>query len=564
MTQADSSPRPVAATTMRLANPGLVMALLATWIVAPLALRADPETELAQLNEVRFWSAGDVTRVALETSLEVQFKYDRLKSPDRVYVDLYDTVPKGAKGMKTIAVGDGVIKRIRTSLSQKNVTRVVLDLEAEVEVSTSQLSNPDRVMIELRRPAEVPAARPAASPSAEGRASKERPEAKTDAKAPVKAGREGKPSQEPALTTEHSAAGTARVNGGSAGRAGPVRAFVAPASATPVVETPFVLAQAGKLPAIPAVSVQRMRVSRILEPAPVLLARPPASAPETSTALAEVGRPRAEAASESSISTAASVPAEVRIANPAKRDKTGNRSLTRVLGLKLGRVVLDAGHGGHDTGTITKSGLVEKELVLDVALRLGKLIEERLAAEVIYTRADDTFIPLEKRAVIANQKQADLFLSIHANSSPFKTTVGTETFYLNFTSSKADMEVAARENAGAEKSIHELTDLLRKIALKDKKDESREFADKIQQASYDFSTRTHGKIRNRGVKTAPFIVLIGAQMPGVLTEIGFMSNSKEEGLLKKPEHRQKIAESLFKGIESYTESLSNFRVAQRQ
>ena len=150
--------------------------------------------------------------------------------------------------------------------------------------------------------------------------------------------------------------------------------------------------------------------------------------------------------------------------------------MIRVLGLKVGRIVLDPGHGGHDTGTVGPEGLREKDLVLDVAKRLGALIEERMGSEVIYTRSDDTFIPLERRTEIANEAKADLFLSIHANSSPLRTAAGVETYYLNFTTSKAALDLAARENAGSQKSVYELQDLLEKIALKDKVEESREFA----------------------------------------------------------------------------------------
>src|SRR6202012_646356 len=128
------------------------------------------------------------------------------------------------------------------------------------------------------------------------------------------------------------------------------------------------------------------------------------------------------------------------------------------------------------------NGLQEKDLVLDVALKLGKLLEDRLGAEVVYTREDDTFIPLETRTAIANQQQADLFISIHANSSDDPTARGVETYYLNFTSSRDALEVAARENAVSEKSIHELQDLVKKIALKEKIEESRELAVDIQQS----------------------------------------------------------------------------------
>jgi N-acetylmuramoyl-L-alanine amidase len=248
---------------------------------------------------------------------------------------------------------------------------------------------------------------------------------------------------------------------------------------------------------------------------------------------------------------------------PAKRNANGERSLTRVLGLKLGRVVIDPGHGGHDVGTHGPSGVYEKDIVLDVSKRLGALLEERLGSEVIYTRSDDTYISLEQRTQTANDRKADLFLSIHANSSPYRYVAGVETYYLNFTTSKAALDVAARENASSERSVFDLKDLLQKIALKDKIDESREFATRIESSLYGLSSKANPTGKNRGVKRAPFVVLIGASMPSVLAEIGFLTNTNDEALLKKAEHRQKIAEALYKGIASYAETLSHFQVAKR-
>jgi N-acetylmuramoyl-L-alanine amidase len=248
---------------------------------------------------------------------------------------------------------------------------------------------------------------------------------------------------------------------------------------------------------------------------------------------------------------------------PAKRNINGDRSLTRVLGLKLGRVAIDPGHGGKDIGTHGPSGLNEKDVVLDVARRLGALIEDRLGSEVVYTRSDDTFVPLEERTRIANERKADLFLSIHANSSPFRTAAGVEMYYLNFTTSKAALDVAARENAGSGRSIYDLKELLAKIALKDKIDESREFASRLQTSLSVLETKGNTAAKNRGLKKAPFIVLIGASMPSVLAEIGFLTNSGDEAMLRKSEHRQKIAEALYKGIANYADTLSHFQVAQK-
>jgi N-acetylmuramoyl-L-alanine amidase len=255
-----------------------------------------------------------------------------------------------------------------------------------------------------------------------------------------------------------------------------------------------------------------------------------------------------------------SADAEAKAITPAKPTDSGSRSLVRSLGLKLSRVVIDAGHGGHDTGTIGPNGYTEKELVLDVAQRLKQMIESELGAEVVMTRSDDNFVPLESRTAIANREEADLFLSIHANSSSVRSVRGVETYFLNFTSSREALETASRENAASERSIHELQDLVKKIMLRDKVDESREFAKHIGHAL----AARKGSGVDRGVKQAPFVVLIGANMPSVLAEICFISNPQDEKLVKTPEARQAIAESLFEGVRSYAETLSGTKTAKQE
>lgn len=247
----------------------------------------------------------------------------------------------------------------------------------------------------------------------------------------------------------------------------------------------------------------------------------------------------------------------------AQPTSDGDRSLIRTLGLRIGKIVIDPGHGGHDTGTIGPNGLLEKELVLDVSRRLGKLLASRLGAQVVFTRRDDTFIPLETRTSIANQEQADLFVSVHANSSHDPDARGVETYYLNFTSSPEALEVAARENAASDKSIHELQDLVKKIALKEKIEESREFASDVQGALHTGLAIKNPGERNRGVKKAPFVVLIGANMPSILAEISFLSNPTDERRLRTPAYRQRIAESLYHGISQYVDGLGGLKVASQ-
>jgi N-acetylmuramoyl-L-alanine amidase len=246
---------------------------------------------------------------------------------------------------------------------------------------------------------------------------------------------------------------------------------------------------------------------------------------------------------------------------PARANDAGSRSLIRALGLKLDKVVLDPGHGGNDHGTTGPTGLTEKELVLDVTLRLGALIEQRLGSQVVYTRSTDVYVPLEERSAIANKNHADLFLSIHANASPLRNISGAEVYYLNFTNSQEALDTAARENASHGKSIFELRDLIQKIALQDRLDESREFAARVQSSMAATWSKMNPTARNRGVKKAPFVVLIGASMPAALSEVGFISNPRDEAMLKKPEHRQRLAEALFSGIQSYAATLSQVHTA---
>jgi N-acetylmuramoyl-L-alanine amidase len=290
----------------------------------------------------------------------------------------------------------------------------------------------------------------------------------------------------------------------------------------------------------------------------------PAASPVTGSAAPAPVPPPVPAPAPAQPPPVAAAPPSTPNAEPirvAVEAKPSNRSLIRSLGLKMSRVVIDAGHGGHDSGSIGPTGYTEKELVLDVSKRLKALIEAEMEAEVVMTRTEDVYVPLESRTQIANKEEADLFISIHANSSKVKSVRGVETFFLNFnTQSRDALETAARENAATERNIHDLHDMVEKITLNDKVDESRELAGHIQSS---MSKRSNAGT-NRGVKQAPFVVLIGASMPSVLAEVSFISNATEERLLKTPAYRQQIAESLFRGIKSYAETLANIKTARSQ
>lgn len=232
----------------------------------------------------------------------------------------------------------------------------------------------------------------------------------------------------------------------------------------------------------------------------------------------------------------------------------GGFSLARQLGLGISRIVIDAGHGGHDPGAQTK-GLSEADLVLDVALRLEKQLLKHPGVEVVMTRRSDEFVPLEERTAIANRASADLFLSIHANASRNERVHGVETYFLNFASNPDAEAVAARENSASGGSMNSLPDIVKAIALNNKLDESRDFATRVQQSMVSRLRVPNKQLRDLGVKQAPFVVLIGAAMPSVLAEISFVTNKQEAQFLKSGAYRQRIADALLLGITNYQLSL---------
>jgi N-acetylmuramoyl-L-alanine amidase len=286
----------------------------------------------------------------------------------------------------------------------------------------------------------------------------------------------------------------------------------------------------------------------------------PAAAPAPTTSDPESGSapaPVTAAAAPGSTAPAAlpSAPAAERPVPAAPSSNgSGGFSLSRQLGLGVSRIVIDPGHGGHDPGTHVH-GLEEADLTLDVALRLEKLLENEDGIEVILTRRTDVYVPLEERTAIANREGADLFLSIHANASRNPASSGIETYYLSFASSPEAEAVAARENSSSESAMHNLPDIIKAIALNNKLDESRDLAAMVQESMVTRLRRTNKAVRNRGVKKAPFVVLIGAGMPSVLAEISFLTNRQEARLLKTTAYKQRIAESLHEAVIKYRRSL---------
>ena len=328
-----------------------------------------------------------------------------------------------------------------------------------------------------------------------------------------------------------------------------------------VVDVERPAATARPLPASTPASIRAAAAKEpvaVPAPAPVVVTPPPpASAAPPVPAAAEKPAPeRAAAAAAAEIvaspppAAPAGAPAPVTPAVNAR----GGYSLSRQLGLGIARVVIDAGHGGHDPGAQVK-GLSEADLTLDVALRLEKLLLRQPGVEVIQTRRTNAYVPLEERTDLANRSGADIFLSIHANASEDKRARGVETYFLNFAPTAEAEALAARENAASTRAMRQLPELVRAIALNNKLDESRDLARLVQDSLFTQVKKSDKRARNLGVKQAPFMVLVGAQMPSILTEISFLTNLQDAGLLATEKYRQQIAEALLAGITRYQQTL---------
>ena len=528
----------------------------------------------ARVLGIRHWSTPDYTRVAIDLEQGVKYQSQRIDNPDRIFFDLLNTKldPMLAK---TFDVSDGLLRDIRMAQFAAGRTRVVLDLDELSEFQASLLSNPPRLIIDIRDPdarkvdvnsadgqgsdirgrqlAAVPAVKPAASvtDTSDGDANDVAPNSISRAEESPNMTTAAKPARRNTVVISNGVKKTIvdADDDESAPKTLPASDLAAKdvaikdANAATNNNKRAIVAKLDR----PEIDTGKLDSAVVNDESPKLATTPSAAADVKTTT------------SKRKRKTQTADP-DIREAQPTAN---GERSLTRVLGLKIGKIVIDPGHGGHDTGTIGPNGLEEKDLVLDVSRRLGKLLQTRLGAEVIYTRKDDTFIPLETRTAIANEEGADLFVSVHANSSHDPDARGVETYYLNFTSSPDALEVAARENAVSEKSIHELQDLVKKIALKEKIDESQEFASDVQNSLHSGLAAKNPGERDRGVKKAPFIVLIGANMPSILAEISFVSNPGDERRLETADYRQKIAESLYRGIAKYVGGLSGVKVASK-
>ena len=480
------------------------------------------------LHAIRRDVLPEALRITLELAREVPFYSQRIEGPPRVFIDLQNTRPVEPLSGAAIPFPDDMVKQIRVGRQADARTRVVLDLRGAGRYSIYTLYEPYRIVVDFERPA-----------ASDAVAARGNDRSASAARAPVAPPRAADPTSPPAsgnartverrgLTGDVEVASTVdrKVISPAANDTAPVHAVTKP---TP--QGDGVVAQTTVRRTVPVKDVSTSAVSE------------PLAAPE-----AEPVDPL-ETAVVPGNDAAPARPAPL----PPSANRNGNFSLSRQLGLGIAKVVIDAGHGGHDPGAQAR-GLTEADLVLDVALRLEKLMLKEGGFEVVLTRRTDSYVSLEERTAIANKAGADLFLSIHSNASASASARGIETYFLNFAPNTEAEAVAARENAGEARTMRSLPEIVRAIAMNNKRAESRDFASMVQNSMYTEMRKSNKELRNLGVKQAPFMVLVGATMPAVLAEISFITNRQDATLLKTDKYRQQIADALLAGVKRYQQS----------
>jgi N-acetylmuramoyl-L-alanine amidase len=459
---------------------------------------ADTSKGHVRINEIRHWSNTGYTRVVIAMEGAVQYSSSKLRNPDRLFFDLKDAkLPKGCKG-SDIDVNDGILRKIRASQFDADTVRVVLDLASIASSRTLMLEHPTRLIIDVT----------------------------------------GQERQTRAIRAP-------RYRRGKGGRIITLRPVNDLGTAPPLEDKP-----AEAVPEAPVSTVN---------PSPATgQAAPGESVTQTP---AETGN--AAPADEEKVLEAAPYPKEapklgsVSTIVPATAPAARKQAPAPAPRMCIGTIVIDPGHGGKDTGAIGCNGLYEKDVVLDIGLKLRDIIKKNYACKVVMTRDKDVFIDLDARPGIAVQNDADLFISIHANASKSPSAHGIETYLLNLTKDRNIMEVADRENFAAVKNMGSLDVILKDLILDSKRDESLKLAHAVQAS---LVTDLHkDRVTNKGVKQGPFLVLYGASMPSILTEVGFITNPEEESHLADPHYRTEIAQAIFDGIKEY---LDSSRVAQ--
>lgn len=458
-----------------------------------MAKKDEPEEAPAETDfkRVRYWANDGYARVVLDVNRRIHYKIERDETQNRITVDLLGAQGTGS-AEQSIVPPSGLVQSINISSPSHEISRVTIALKAKGSYSTMELSNPERIVIDINTDKEAAA-----------------PETFLP--------------QEAAL------------------------------NAAPLPDQPATVKQADspkaeiEKPSIVANGLMAHKVGVDMN-APVINPLPPA--------IAAAGTAGGAAADSAGLAEAGLIPdAAPAVPNTPRLGKEiKNVSFTPPRDSKIKTIVIDPGHGGKDPGAIGRGGLREKDVALDIALRLEKRLKANCNCRVLLTRSTDVFIPLEERTAFANTNDADLFVSIHANSNKKRNVSGVETYFLSPARSKDEGYVAAQENMMSMESdnddTNDLAFILYDMQSTDKINESSRMAAMVQQALVKGLKLRH-RSHDHGVKQAMFYVLHGARMPSVLVETSFISNANEEKLLRGSAYRQEIAEGIADGLTDY-------------
>lgn len=453
-----------------------------------------PLTRLTNVLPAKYWSSKDYTRVVVQTSGPTAYREELLEKvgnrPRRLYLDFQNSYIE-PRYRSPIPIEDGLLKRVRTGQFSPDTVRVVLDIESISDYKIFSLPDPFRVVIDVR-----------------GRKKK----VFNDTVAPLS------PPPAPSQPPLHIAPIPAPTIKGQA-------------PSTTVVRTP-----PGIDPARPNIDDSKGVISSPEGSQPGLESQDRTPTQGPIVVLREKRKKSVLTRNDKTTATEQNIGQKL--------------SLAQQLGLGIGTIVIDPGHGGKDPGAIAFD-MKEKDIVLKTGHRLAAHLRESLGATVILTREGDSFLPLEERTAIANTNSADLFVSLHINAHPSPDIRGFETYFLNLTTNAEAMRVAARENATSTHQLSDLQDILSDILRNARINESSRLADQVHQSIDAGFSETHFTVKDMGVKQAPFYVLIGAEMPAILIEIAFISNPDDARLLGDDDFIDKLAKEVSRGIVEY-------------
>ena len=491
----------------------------------------------AAIKDIRYSSTNGFTRVVLELTDSTGFSVNRLRSPDRLYIDLNDSMIL-PEAVRSVTVGDGLLGSVRCGQFDNKTVRVVMEMEPGNTYKVFRLEGPPRVVVDFFR---------------EGSGQD------IIKDAPVEE------SSDTMLLARKKLQELER-------RKAELKARIDAQTASPQKNASSPKQSAIDTQAVAAREAEAERAEEEARKARLAAEEKAREEAETMQARQDEARKLAEARAKalersSSYKHAASSP-EVReapvtvlkTAKPAVSSARSSRSSVadRKSGkFKRHRIVVDAGHGGKDPGALAPGGLYEKDVVLDIARRLKRKLEAMGGYEVILTRNSDKFLELEERARIANKRDADIFVSVHANASRNKRARGLETYYLNMNSDEDTIKIAARENAVPIEQMKAALDttnkdyILASLKTQNKQYESADLAKKVRENMYAaVRSRYHG-VTTKKSSMGPFYVLYGARMPAVLVEVSYMTNSTEASRLGTSTYRDYLAGGIAEGIRDY-------------